>query len=187
MTALRLVEARQEVLARIDEAVREAEARICAASTLAVPPKSKCGRWRGPETWGGEWDWWFALSPAERRGIVYWKCGRDGLAPDQIVEILGGKLGLDNLDDVMTEWVRATRISRAGRSLLKGHFPSRGAYSGRTVTDIFPDCGYDIGRLFSGDAEEYIAELEAAEADLWAWREEVSAGRAIASEEELIA
>ena len=95
---------------------------------------------------GGEWDWYRALTDAERRrlsGRFFGKSPRwmsdGGMQPDQLAEVIAPKYGLDpgDVDACCEQWLRLTRVADLARALASGGRPKPDAYGGMTADDLF--------------------------------------------------
>jgi len=127
-----------------------------------------------PVAGAGEWDWYFGLARAERARILSRWTSDFGQSPDAVT----GAVGSDH-DDLMVEWVRATRIIDAAASLrirkYHGYVPGTKALGGRSIDVLFPGTGYELTALFAAQpactdyieslGEGYCEEEEAMSAD----------------------
>ena len=142
---------RRTVLAQIDAAVDEAigELERWEAVVIGLPHEG-----------GGEWDWYRDVTLPERVRLRRWT-SRDGDGPD----VVAGRVGRD-VDDVMGEWLRLTRIVDAGLSVHRrksgaGYVPPTGPFGGQGLDDLFPS-EYGLAELFASQptCTAYVEGLE---------------------------
>lgn len=120
---------------------------------------------------GGEWDWFFALHPAEQKRLR--RNMREGAVPPDVLadnwsEVFGGS---DDVDAVMTEWLFHNRRAEAGNAVSLGRVPSPDNYGGLGPADLV-DSPYDFDQVYAGvdDAIRHLAEVERNEAADYAGR-----------------
>lgn len=115
---------------------------------------------------GGEWDWFWTLSKAERRRIVSRWCCEHGRGPDEVTDEVGLEHGR-----LMDEWLRCTRVLDAAASLrirkYHGYTPGTASLGGLTVDDLFMDSGYELVELFASQpaCTDYMARVLADDAE----------------------
>lgn len=76
-------------------------ARLLPEGPMVAP---KAGRRR---VHGGEWDWYYQLTPARRRRVLRYCCAPGGLAPDQCARAAG----FDDVDEWADELVAVLDVS----------------------------------------------------------------------------
>jgi hypothetical protein len=148
------------------------------ATRLVTPPKLV--RRRNPQTGevryvnpeGGEWDWFFALSPDEqarlRRGARSGAIHPDVLAR-QWAETFGGDPG--DVDAAMREWLFHNRRIEAANALSLGRRPNPDLYGGVDPDDLI-ESPYRFDLLYGpmDDALRHIADVDDGEAGEYAAR-----------------
>lgn len=154
--------ARAELRAQARGVQAQARAHLEQADALYLdrpPPRRQAG---------GEWDWFYELSPGEQKRLRRsWLRPVEGVAqsgPDQVaqrwVERYGGELiGTDDLEAAMAEWVEQTRWADSAGAWARGRIPSEREYGGRFNPEAVLDTPYRPSRLFAPDVEEARAYL----------------------------
>ena len=91
----------------------------------------------------GQWDWYFSLSPGEQERLrAHLSDSPGALEPDQYAQAIAWRIGSDDIELCMSEWVRATALKDAAALLARGQVPT---FPFDAVTT------YDVGAMFGPD------------------------------------
>lgn len=116
--------------ADMDAAADDALAALDSANAtyLSPPPPKVWGLLaEGGEGWlnpaGGEWDWFYALSPREQARLRRnWFTGTT--SPDEAAGYIGDEVGTTGTAEAMAWWLERTRIVDANAAIRRGRMPA---------------------------------------------------------------